>query len=137
MARVQPFAAEKLNGAARAALRSRAEDLLEDLEELREDAGKLAVAAGQAARAEVRATGARVSHLRDDRSVAIHCRIGVGRSALVAACVLGALGQSLEAAWQSIQQARKTSVPDTPEQRSWVTSFSSDFVKRRVNGQEP
>ncbi len=66
MARVQPFAAGKLNGAARAALRSRAEDLLEDLEELREDAAKLAVAAGQAARAEVRATGARVNHLRDE-----------------------------------------------------------------------
>ena len=71
-----------------------------------------------------------VGRLREGRSVAIHCRIGVGRSALVAACVLAALGQSVEAAWQAIEQARGLSVPDTPEQRAWV----ADFIER-TNGQ--
>jgi len=64
-----------------------------------------------------------VSQLRAGRGVAIHCRIGVGRSALVAACVLVALGRPIESGWQSIRDARGFSVPDTPEQRVWVTAF--------------
>ena len=78
MARAHPFAAEKLNGAARLALRSRAEDLIDDLEELRQDAAKLAEAVGTAARAEVRATGARVSHLRDEVEDAVKRRAKSG-----------------------------------------------------------
>jgi protein-tyrosine phosphatase len=35
-------------------------------------------------------------HLRQGHGVGIHCRVGVGRSALVAACVLSALGVPLE-----------------------------------------
>ena len=64
-----------------------------------------------------------VEHLRQGRGVGIHCRIGVGRSALVAACVLAVSGVPLESAWLSIQHARGLSVPDTPEQRQWVTSW--------------
>ncbi len=71
MARVHPFAADKMNGAARLALRTCAEDVLEDLDELRQDAGRLADAASKAARAEVRATGARVNHLRDEVESAV------------------------------------------------------------------
>jgi protein-tyrosine phosphatase len=71
-----------------------------------------------------------VSRLRGGRGVAIHCRIGVGRSALVAACVLASLGQPVETAWQSIQKARGLSVPDTPEQREWV----ANFIKRLNRG---
>lgn len=66
MVRAHPFSTEKLNGAARLALRTCAEDVLEDLDDLRQDATRLAEAASKAARAEVRATGARVNHLRDE-----------------------------------------------------------------------
>jgi protein-tyrosine phosphatase len=69
--------------------------------------------------------------LRDGRSVAIHCRIGVGRSALVAACVLVALGRPVESAWKSIQDGRRLTVPDTPEQRAWVATFSTEAEKWR------
>jgi|SRR5579872_6961537 len=64
-----------------------------------------------------------VSKLRAGCGVAIHCRIGIGRSSLVAACVLASLGQPIEMAWQSIEEARGQLVPDTPEQRAWVASF--------------
>ena len=64
-----------------------------------------------------------VVRLRQGSGVAIHCRIGVGRSALVAACVLAALGVPIESAWQSISAARGLSVPDTPEQRAWAKTF--------------
>jgi protein-tyrosine phosphatase len=60
-----------------------------------------------------------VAHLRAGHGVGIHCRIGVGRSALIAVCVLLALGQPLESAWAAIARARGLSVPDTPEQRAW------------------
>jgi len=63
--------------------------------------------------------GSLVEHLRAGRGVGIHCRIGVGRSALIAACVLLALGTPLDAAWSAIAKARGLSVPDTPEQRAW------------------
>jgi protein-tyrosine phosphatase len=65
-----------------------------------------------------------VGHLRQGRGVGIHCRIGVGRSALVAACVLAALGQHLEAAWSALGRARGAAVPDTPEQRAWVAGWA-------------
>lgn len=72
-----------------------------------------------------------VLRLREGRGVAIHCRIGVGRSAVVAACVLVALGRPIESAWQSIETARRMSVPDTPEQRAWVATFCAESGKKR------
>lgn len=63
-----------------------------------------------------------VAELRAGRGVGIHCRIGVGRSALIAACVLTALGVPVETAWQRIQQSRGLTVPDTAEQRAWVAA---------------
>ena len=65
-----------------------------------------------------------VRELKRGRSIAIHCRIGVGRSALVAACVLVAMGRPLSYVWTTIQKARGMSVPDTDEQREWVAKFS-------------
>jgi protein-tyrosine phosphatase len=56
-------------------------------------------------------------------SVAVHCRMGIGRSALVAACVLGSLGDTADAAFDRISAARGYSVPDTDEQRQWVTQY--------------
>src|SRR5262249_19657945 len=44
-----------------------------------------------------------VRHLQQGGGVGIHCRIGVGRSALLAGCVLTALGMPVESAWDSIQ----------------------------------
>jgi protein-tyrosine phosphatase len=58
-------------------------------------------------------------------SVGIHCRQGIGRASLVAACVLVTSGESANIAFQQIQEARGLSVPDTAEQREWVSSFAS------------
>ncbi|MFZ2031361.1 MAG: hypothetical protein WAU68_13695 [Vitreimonas sp.] len=54
----------KSNG--RDALRSRADDVMEDFEELRKDVGRLYEAANQAARSEVRFAKNRVSQLTSD-----------------------------------------------------------------------
>ena len=54
----------KRNGAARGALKSTAEDVIEDIAELRRDVAKLAEAAGHAAKVEVSTAGARIDHLK-------------------------------------------------------------------------
>lgn len=54
--------------------------------------------------------------------VGIHCRAGIGRSAIIAASILIALGNSAETALASITQARGVGVPDTREQRDWITA---------------
>ncbi len=57
------------------------------------------------------------------RGVLVHCRAGIGRSALVLACVLVSLGDRPEAALARIRSARGLEVPDTPTQTQWVEAF--------------
>ncbi len=59
------------------------------------------------------------------KGVAIHCFAGIGRSSLIAACVLVTLGIDPRAAFQLIRKSRGCEVPDTPEQRDWFYSFVS------------
>jgi protein-tyrosine phosphatase len=58
------------------------------------------------------------------KRVGIHCRQGVGRSAVLAAAVLIALGVDPETALARISAARGLPVPETPEQRQWVFDFA-------------
>ena len=69
-----------------------------------------------------------VTLLRDGRGIGIHCRMGLGRSAMIAACVLVSIGSSIEDAWNAIEESRHLSVPDTPEQRDWVSRHLSAFM---------
>ena len=63
--------------------------------------------------------------LSSGKSIAIHCRQSVGRSSLLAACLLSRFDVSVDEAFRQIRGARGISVPDTIEQRQWVTSFSA------------
>jgi protein-tyrosine phosphatase len=67
------------------------------------------------------------AELRAGRGVGIHCRIGVGRSAYLAVCVLATVGVPVEAGWAAVQRARGLSVPDTPAQRAWVAGWFARF----------
>jgi protein-tyrosine phosphatase len=60
------------------------------------------------------------------KNVALHCRQGLGRSALVAASVLVAAGIEPGTAFAEVGEARKCSVPETAEQREWVIQFSRE-----------
>ena len=55
-----------------------------------------------------------------EKKVGIHCRIGLGRSALVAASLLALVGMDANEAFRRIERVRGCSVPDTQEQRMWV-----------------
>jgi protein-tyrosine phosphatase len=57
------------------------------------------------------------------KAVVIHCRMGVGRSALIAACLLKSQGMGVDEAFSMISRARGFAVPDTEGQREWVEQF--------------
>jgi len=59
----------------------------------------------------------------EGKSVAIHCRAGIGRSSLIAAGVLICSGLRADNALQLISIARGIDVPDTDAQRDWVITF--------------
>jgi len=63
----------------------------------------------------------------DGRSIAIHCRAGIGRSSLIAASVLICSGIEAGDALARIKEARGVSVPDTDEQRDWILSFGMTY----------
>jgi protein-tyrosine phosphatase len=54
------------------------------------------------------------------RSVAVHCRQGVGRSALISALLLVEEGEDPGSALGTVEEARGAPVPDTEEQRGWI-----------------
>jgi protein-tyrosine phosphatase len=70
--------------------------------------------------------------MRQGRGVGIHCRMGIGRSAVVAVCVLRTLGLSLESAWEGVERSRGLSVPDTPQQRTWVSEWAAGRSTERA-----
>jgi protein-tyrosine phosphatase len=66
------------------------------------------------------------------KTVGIHCRAGIGRSAMLAAALLIAAGDSPPEAFERVRAARGVAVPDTPEQRSWIESFAQSHPVRAV-----
>jgi protein-tyrosine phosphatase len=59
------------------------------------------------------------------KAVAIHCRAGIGRSSVIAACILVRHGYDVDSAFDTIARARGLAVPDTDAQRAWVTAFQA------------
>lgn len=67
--------------------------------------------------------------LSGGKNVLVHCRQGVGRTGLVAACLLIKKGMSPSAAIERISAARGEEVPETEEQREWIDHFAAAFAK--------
>lgn len=61
--------------------------------------------------------------LAEGKNVGVHCRQGIGRAALIAASLLVLAGLDTETAFQRVSTARGYDVPETPEQKEWVTKF--------------
>ncbi len=62
--------------------------------------------------------------LSSGKNVLVHCRQGIGRSGLVAVCLLVKKGMSPGAAIESVSAARGISVPETSEQRDWIEHYA-------------
>ncbi len=63
-----------------------------------------------------------VDAMRGSRTVVVHCRGGKGRSGVVAACALVALGAEPNAAIAAVRRARPRAV-ETRAQEQWVSAF--------------
>ena len=59
------------------------------------------------------------------RSIAVHCRAGIGRSSTIAACAMICSGIEASEALTLIRAARGVMVPDTEEQRDWIIAFGN------------
>jgi len=55
-------------------------------------------------------------------SVVIHCRMGIGRSSIIAGCILLKAGFKTDQILQKITAARGLKVPDTDQQIQWLKS---------------
>jgi protein-tyrosine phosphatase len=62
--------------------------------------------------------------LSTGKNVLVHCRQGIGRSGLVAACLLVKKGMSPGAAIASVSVARGMPIPETAEQRDWIDHYA-------------
>jgi protein-tyrosine phosphatase len=67
--------------------------------------------------------------LGSGKNVAIHCRQGIGRAALVAIAVMIRLGVDAGAAIERVSAARGLAVPETPAQRQWLLDFARQSAK--------
>jgi protein-tyrosine phosphatase len=63
------------------------------------------------------------AEVRAGRRVGAHCRGSIGRSTVLIAALMIALGADAETALAQIEHARGFQVPDTPEQRAWILAF--------------
>ncbi|MDM8557718.1 dual specificity protein phosphatase family protein [Candidatus Parabeggiatoa sp. HSG14] len=68
------------------------------------------------------------TQMKNGKKVAIHCRAGIGRSALIVASILVCAGMSPEKAYEMVTKSRGLVVPDTDEQRQWLYTFVQSLV---------
>ena len=66
--------------------------------------------------------------LAHGKNIAVHCRQGIGRAALVAICLLVLSGIEPAAAIDRVGAARGCSVPETAEQRRWIVDFAKSLA---------
>ena len=58
-----------------------------------------------------------------DKAVAIHCYAGIGRTGIIAACVLNQIGIPVSDVFDLLHVSRGCVMPESYEQREWVKRF--------------
>lgn len=64
--------------------------------------------------------------LLQGKSLAIHCRAGIGRTGLFAACLLHLSGVPKAQIFALLSKARGVPMPDTEQQIDWLTRFAKE-----------
>ena len=62
--------------------------------------------------------------LQAGKTVLIQCRLGIGRSGLIAVAVLIRIGQNIKDARAAVSSVRGLTVPETEEQLAWVQTYT-------------
>ncbi len=75
--------------------------------------------------------------VRRGQHIAVHCRMGIGRSSMIAATVLGLLGEDVDDAFGRLQIARGTPIPDTEEQRDWAKQAVAAIGSAQPDSERP
>ena len=70
------------------------------------------------------------AELAAGRNVVVHCRQGIGRTGLVAACLFLMKGLDPDTAVRRLSAARGIPVPETDEQRRWIDHYATRFASR-------
>jgi protein-tyrosine phosphatase len=70
--------------------------------------------------------------LESGKTVVVHCRQGIGRSSLITASLLVSAGLDPDEAFRRIEKVRGRPVPETPEQREWVSQMASEASAARA-----
>ena len=63
--------------------------------------------------------------LKEGKAIGIHCRGSIGRSSLLAACLLVHEGIDCGEALRRIRSARGCEVPETESQRMWIEKYAA------------
>ncbi len=71
------------------------------------------------------------AELNAGRNVLLHCRQGVGRTGLVAACLFLAKGFSPEKAIERLTAARGVTIPETAAQQRWIEQHAASLAPSR------
>jgi protein-tyrosine phosphatase len=69
--------------------------------------------------------------LASGQNVVVHCRQGIGRTGLVAVCLLLTKGIDPEEAIRRVSAARGLTVPETEEQRRWIDHYAATAATAR------
>jgi protein-tyrosine phosphatase len=81
----------------------------------------------------IKLVGSLEKALEAGKNVAVHCRQGIGRSSLIIASLLVSAGEEPNEAFRRIEIARGTPVPDTLEQRDWVSQIAPEVSVLKVH----
>jgi protein-tyrosine phosphatase len=71
--------------------------------------------------------------LSSGRNVVIHCRQGIGRSGLVAACLLVFKGSTPDSAIRKLSTVRGVPIPETLDQRRWIDHYTGSTTATMLN----
>jgi protein tyrosine phosphatase (PTP) superfamily phosphohydrolase (DUF442 family) len=71
--------------------------------------------------------------LASGKNVLVHCRQGIGRSGLIAACLLLAKGVGATRAVDVVSAARRIRIPETLVQRNWIYHYALVLASPPMN----
>lgn len=72
--------------------------------------------------------------LSSGKNVLVHCRQGIGRTGLVAACLPINKGLEPEAAVDLLSKVRGVPIPETQEQRCWIDKYAAKVGAAHLPG---